>query len=151
MSHSFSIMLLNTQSLHFLGVAGHAVFSFLALVLPCLRIAAAVGLGTSSPGSGLAAGTSLHSWHNYIFWLLSRFLRVFHESALLFPHILLYSPYAFTYSVTFSSYPFPLPFSLTYFVLLSLKNQYKHHRNKTTIQKKGDPCCPQFREGNVST
>jgi len=53
-------MLLDTQSLHLLGVAGHAAISFLAL--DCLCIAAAVGLGTSSPGSGLAAGTSLQSW-----------------------------------------------------------------------------------------
>lgn len=86
------------------------------------------------------------SWHRYIFWLLSRFLWVFHKSSLLFPHVLFHPPYAFTYSVTFSSYPFLLPFSWTSFVLLSLKNLYKHHRSKTTIQEKDDPWCPQFRE-----
>lgn len=63
MSHSFSVTLLDTQSLHLLGIPGHALLSFLALVLDCLHIAAAVGLGTSS-GSGLAAGTSLQSWHH---------------------------------------------------------------------------------------
>lgn len=62
MSHPFSIMLLDTQSLH-LGVAEHAVLSFLALMLDCLHIAAAAGLGSSFPGSGLAAGTFLQCWH----------------------------------------------------------------------------------------
>lgn len=59
-------MLLNTQSLH-VGVAGHAVLSFLALGLDCLHLAAAAGLGSSFPGNGLAAGTSLQSWHCWIF------------------------------------------------------------------------------------
>lgn len=66
MSYPFSTMLLDTQSLH-LGVAGHAVLSFLALVVACLHLAAAAGLGSSFPGSGLGAGTSLQSWHCWIF------------------------------------------------------------------------------------
>lgn len=63
MSRSFCSLLLATLSLRLLDVAGHTVLSFLALVLDCLHIAAAVGLGNSSPGSVLATGTSLQSWH----------------------------------------------------------------------------------------
>lgn len=151
MSHSFSIMLLDIQSLHLVGVAGHAVLSFLALVLDCLQLLQLLGLGPLLLAVVWLLAPLCSPGTARFFWLLSRFFRVFHEPALLFPHDLFHPPYAFTYSVTFSSYPFLLPFSLTDFVLLSLNNLYKHHRSTTTIQEKRDPCCPQFREGNVST
>lgn len=98
------------------------------------------------------------SWQWFGCWHLSAVLALLdffgcfldsYESSMSLPSVL--PSHSFSSSLSLNLQLLLLPFSLTSFILPSLNNLCKHHRAKTTLYEKGDPCSPQFREDNVST